>query len=97
MTCQVLLEFSVKDDAIEALRTWLRRILPDTRGFDGCVSIAVTQNQDEPTAITVVEQWVSRQHYEKYLQWRTDNGDLEELVGMMAGEPKFRFFDYFGV
>jgi quinol monooxygenase YgiN len=97
MTCQVILEFYVKDHAIEDLRAWLQRILPDTRGFEGCVNIAVTQNQDDPTAIAVVEQWVTRQHYEKYLQWRTDTGSLGELVAMMSGEPTFRFFDYFGV
>ncbi len=97
MTCQVILEFHVKDSAIEDLRAWLQRILPDTRAFDGCASIAVTRNQDDPTAIAVVEQWHTRQHYEKYLQWRTETGSLDELVAMMADEPSFRFFDYFGV
>ncbi len=97
MSCQVILEFNVKNESIEAARSWLKRILPDTRSFDGCISIAVVQNQDDPTGLVVLEQWNSRQHYERYLQWRTETGVLNELVSMLAGEPKFRFLDHFGV
>jgi quinol monooxygenase YgiN len=97
MACQVILEFHVKDDCIEKARTWLKRILPDTRAFDGCISIAVVQNQDDQTGLVVLEQWVTRQHYERYLQWRTETGVLDELIAMLSGEPKFRFLDYFGV
>lgn len=97
MTCQVILEFRVKQDCIEKLRSWMQKILPGTRGFDGCNTIYLIQNQDTPTGIMVVEQWVSRQHYEKYLQWRIETGIMAELTGMMDGEPSIRFFDYFGV
>ncbi len=74
MTCQVILEFRIKQDYMEKFQPWVREILPDTRGYDGCVSISVTQNQDDTAAIAIVEQWNTRQHYEKYLQWRTDTG-----------------------
>ena len=97
MTCQVILEFRLHEDWIEKLRTWMRKILPDTRGYDDCVTIHLLQNQDEPMAIAVIEHWESRQIYEKYLAWRTDMGIVDELVAMMAGEPSFRFFDFFGV
>lgn len=97
MTCQVILDLTVKEGSIEAVRSWLKRILPDTRSFDGCVSIAVVQNQDVPTGLVVLEQWVSRQHYERYLAWRTETGGLNELVSMLDGTPTFRFLDYFGV
>jgi quinol monooxygenase YgiN len=92
-----MLEFRVKEDSVEKLRSWFREILPDTRGFEGCMTLHVIQNQDDPTNIVVVEQWASRQHYEKYIQWRTERGEVDTFVGMMDGEPSFRFFDYFGV
>jgi len=97
MTCQVILEFKVKKDSIEKLRSWMRERLPDTRGYDGCISLDVTQNQDEPTSFAIIEQWDSRQHHKTYLQWRTESGSIADLVSMMDGEPSFRFFDYFGV
>lgn len=39
MTCQVILEFKAKKDAIDGIRSFLREILPDTRGYDGCVGL----------------------------------------------------------
>ena len=97
MTCQVILEFRAKPNCIEGVRTWLKGVLPDTRGFDGCMTLYVIQNQDNPTVFVIVEQWATRQHYEKYLAWRTTRGDMNAFGEMMEGEPVIRFFDYFGV
>lgn len=97
MTCQVILEFKAKKDSIEGIRSFLREILPDTRGYEGCVGLNITQNQDDPTAFAVVEQWDTRKKYEAYLQWRVDSGVMNKLAEMMDGEPSIRFFNYFGV
>ncbi len=97
MTCQVLLEGRAKEGCIEKLRSMFKDILPDTRGFEGCVSLHVVQNQDDAQNLVVVEQWDTRQHYEKYLEWRTERGDLETLSAMFDGDPSIRFFDFFGV
>lgn len=97
MTCQVILEFKAKKNSIEGIRSFLREILPDTRGYDGCVGLSITQNQDDLTAFAVVEQWDTRKKYEAYLQWRIDSGVMNKLAEMMDGEPSIRFFNYFGV
>lgn len=97
MACQIFFEFNVKTDCIERARSWLREILPDTRAYDGCIAITVTQDQDKPTNITIVEQWESRLHFEKYRDWRLESGVLSDVEDMFDGEPSWRFFDYFGV
>ena len=97
MTAQIILEFRAKSNCIEASRDFLRRVLPDTRGYTGCISIVVVQNQDDPASFMIVEQWDSRAHYEKYLAWRTESGVMNEFAAMMQGEPSIRFFDYCGV
>jgi quinol monooxygenase YgiN len=97
MSCQVILEFSAKPDCVDKVRAWLKGVLPDTRSFPGCVTLHVIQNQEDPTGIMIVEQWDSRQDYEKYLAWRTERGDMVEFGAMMAGPPNIRFFDYFRV
>lgn len=97
MTCQVVLEFKTKADAIEDMSNYLREILVDTRGYDGCVGLHVTQDLDDPTKFAAVEQWDSRAHYEKYFQWRVDTGVVEKMATMMDGEPSLRFFRYLGV
>ena len=97
MTCQVILDIRVKEKSLEDLRSWMHRTLPETRGYDGCNNLYIVQNQDDPLALAVIEQWETRQKYEKYLTWRTETGVVDELVAMLDGEPTFRFFDYFGV
>ena len=97
MTCQVILEIKVKPESVEPARAWFRGLLPDTRAFDGCVTLHISQNQDDPTELMIVEQWDTRAAYEKYLAWRSERGDLNALGAMLIGEPKIRFFNYFGV
>ena len=97
MAIQAILEIQVKPDCVEKTRDWFRSILPDTRAFAGCVSILMVQNQDDPTDLMIVEQWDSREAYEKYVAWRSERGDLNAMGEMVAAEPRVRVFDYFGV
>jgi quinol monooxygenase YgiN len=43
--------------------------------------------------MVIVEDWDSRQQYEKYLSWRTERGDLEKLAAWLTGEPSIRYYD----
>lgn len=97
MGCQVILEFRAVAGRVADAQAWLRSVLPDTRGFEGCETLHCIQNQDDPDVILIVEQWATRQHYERYLAWRAERGDMEVFGAMMAGPPTIRFFDYFGI
>lgn len=97
MTCMVHIEFRARPEAVSEMLGWLRRILPDTRCREGCVSVAVTRNQDDPNNFAFVELWDSRAHYERYFAWREQTGVLTELAGMVDGEATFRFFDIVGL
>ncbi|MBK6660642.1 MAG: antibiotic biosynthesis monooxygenase [Proteobacteria bacterium] len=97
MTCLVHIEFRAKPETVDTLLGWLRQILPDTRCREGCVSVSVTRNQDDPNNFAFVELWDSRQHYERYFAWRESEGVLTELARFVDGEAKFRFFDIVGL
>jgi len=97
MTTQVILEFRAKDGCADQVRDWLRSVLPDTRGFKGCVTLHVIRNQDEPAQFLIVEQWDTRADYEAYLAWRAERGDMEIFGAMMDGPPTIRFFDFVGI
>ena len=97
MTCLVHIEFRAKSESIDKMLGWLREILPDTRGREGCVSVSVTRNQDDPTNFAFVELWDSRQHYERYFAWRQQHGVLDALATMVDGQASFRFFDIVGL
>ncbi len=97
MTCQAILELKVKPEAVEKTREWFSANLPDTRAFEGCVSILMVQNQEDPTDLMIIEQWDSPEAYQKYIGWRTERGDIKAMGEMVAAEPKVRVFNYFGV
>lgn len=97
MGCQVILELRAAPGRAEDIRAWLKGVLHETRSFEGCVTLHAVQNQEDPDIIVLVEQWDTRQHYERYLAWRVARGDMARFSGMMAGPPIIRFFDFFGI
>ena len=97
MGCVVIFEFRTKADRVNSMREWLRDNLRDTRAFDGFQTLVATTNQDAPHDVVVIEQWDTRQHYERYIAWRTERGDIDTVVSMIDGEPTIRFLDYLGV
>jgi quinol monooxygenase YgiN len=97
MSVTVVLEFQAKPDKVNEIKEFFRKVLPDTRAYDGFESLTLHQNQEDPTSFLVWELWATRSNYETYLAWRTETGALSSLVEMLAGQPSFRFFDFVGV
>lgn len=93
MTVSVLLEVHGKPGNAQMLKDTFKKILPDTRAYDGCQGVEVVANQDDPECILLIERWESRSHYEKYLGWREETGFVAELVDMLDQPPSIRYFD----
>jgi quinol monooxygenase YgiN len=93
MTCIVILEVTAKKGTGLQLVETFRGILPDTRNKDGCQGVEVTTNLDNSDNLVLVERWATRKHYENYLAWRQQRGDLDKLAGALAGPPSIRYFD----
>lgn len=97
MTVQVIMEVTIKEGAYDGFRRFMAGILPDTRAYEGCVSIDFVRNQDSPAGVVVMEKWNSRQDYESYVKWRMATGILQETASMFDGEPRQRFLDPMGL
>jgi quinol monooxygenase YgiN len=93
MACIVILEVTAKKGTGLQLVETFRALLCDTRNKDGCQSVEVTTNLDNNDNLVLVEHWATRQHYENYLAWRQQRGDLDRLAGALAGPPSIRYFD----
>ena len=94
MTVTVMLELQVQPDKVDGLIGAMKNdILPVTRKYDGCEGVEVQQNQDDKANVILIERWASRQHYEKYLQFRTDDGTIETMGSMVAAPPSIRYYD----
>ena len=97
MSVTVFLELNLKPENIDDLTSFLRDGLHHTRGFDGCNSITIQKNQDDPSNLVFVENWDSKERFEDYLGWRTQRGDVEKMGAWLAEPPSIRYFHNIGV
>lgn len=93
MAITALVEVKTQEGKAGELLTALEGMLVDTRNFDGFVDISVIQNQDDHNNIILVEGWESLEHYQKYLGWRSERGDMDVLASFLSEPPSIRHFD----
>ena len=93
MATTVMLEVKTKSGLGNEIVANLKEILPDTRSYDGCLSLNVYQNQDDADTVVIVSQWESKDKYETYLNWRMETGVFAKLTEALEGEPNLRYFD----
>jgi quinol monooxygenase YgiN len=91
----IIATFTAAPGQFDRLEKMLIEALPETRAFEGCLSLEVYQ-EEGTEALTIVEDWESFEHYDRYQQWR-GQGDMpalleEVLQGGMSGfrVQKFR-------
>jgi len=91
MSVVVLLEIQVKPEAVNEVKALLKQILPDTRAYAGCQGIDIYGNLDNTGNLVFYEWWESRDHYQKYLAWRTETGTVAQLGTKLTGPPSIRY------
>ena len=93
----VTLTFTVKPESAAEFISLLKSLLPDSRAYDGCLRVDVYQDQGNAGSILLVEDWTSKQHQEKYQEWRDETGSAEVVGPFLAGDPSFRYLDHLDV
>ena len=80
----VIVSFPAKEGKLEDLKETLKAALPDTRSFDGCITVD-TYIEDSSNTIHLIEDWESLEHQAKYLNWRIETGLLDVLEPLLNG------------
>ena len=80
----VIVSFPAKEESLETLKEAMRRALPDTRSFDGCLSVN-TFIEESTNTIHLIEDWESLNHQATYLNWRVETGLLDNLDLFLEG------------
>ena len=85
MSVVVVIDLIAKEAHLEPLIEQLRKILPDTRAYDGCnfLKMAVYEGKN---VVALYEEWETKGHQEAYVAWRMENG--HELI-----EPHIESFE----
>ena len=93
MTVSVLLEGVLKEGQVDNFVELCEEAYKVTRAYDGCHGINLTLNVEIQNNFVMTETWESKEHYEKYLAFRMDDGTVE-LIGSFCDEgPSIRIFD----
>ena len=75
----VTLEMTFNPGVGEAFTASLPETLKETAARPGFRNIRAVRHKDDPDRILLIEQWDSVKHYEDYLAWRTQRGDMEKM------------------
>ena len=93
MSVSVLLEGVLKEGLVNEFVEIGKGAYPVTRAYDGCQGINLTLNVDDPKNYVMTEVWDSKEHYEQYLAFRTEDGTVDNITGMSEEGPVIRIFD----
>ena len=93
MAVSVLLEGHLSEGARDGFIVLLTEKFKLTKTFDGFQTIDLTFNVEDPNNWVITESWDSKEDYEKYLQFRQEDGTLEEVALVCKGAPSVRIFD----
>ena len=80
----VIVSFPAKEGMLDDLKETLKAALPDTRSFDGCISVDM-YIEDSTNTIHLIEDWETLDHQATYLNWRVENGLLTDLDPLLNG------------
>jgi quinol monooxygenase YgiN len=64
-------------------------MLTETRGFEGCAGVETLVDVKDPTRITIIERWDSKEANKAYLAWRQGEGaeGAKSFGALLAGAP----------
>tara|TARA_Y100000385_G_scaffold218984_1_gene228354 strand:- start:159 stop:458 length:300 start_codon:yes stop_codon:yes gene_type:complete len=93
MTVSVLLEGFLKEGERDGFTELLTEKFKVTRTFDGFQTIDLTYNVEDPSNWVITELWDTKEEYQKYLQFRQEDGTLDEVASVCRDAPSVRIFD----
>ena len=93
MPVSVLLEGVLKEGLVDEFVEICKSAYPVTRAYDGCQGINLTLNVDDPKNYVMTEIWDSKEHYEQYLAFRTEDGTVDAITAMSEEAHVIRIFD----
>jgi len=93
MTVSVLLEGFLKEGERDGFTALLTEKFKVTRTFDGFQTIDLTYNVEDPSNWVITELWDTKEEYQKYLQFRQEDGTVDEVASVCRDAPSVRIFD----
>jgi quinol monooxygenase YgiN len=98
MSTLVTNEFFARPGRGDDVANLLLEILGESLRHEGCETIRIVRDQDDPDHVAGVTQWIERRNFEDYLAWRTKRGFTGIFEAMLTRPFVIHYYDipYFG-
>ena len=93
MSVIVFVKINAKENSLEELKNYFKKVLPDTRAYGGCQGVQLYQSKEMPTKFLIHAKWVSEEAQKKYMAWRVETGELDNLTQMISEPPSIQFYN----
>jgi quinol monooxygenase YgiN len=75
----ITLEIIFNPGICDAFCASLPEVLKETATRPGFRTIRAVRHKDDADRVLMIEQWDSEKHYQDYVAWRTERGDMAKL------------------
>lgn len=93
MSVAVIFEAKVEKGKADAFIALLAQALPVTRQKEGCRSVTVYQDAEDPDTVVMLEEWDSADNHRKYLEWRQQQGDSDRAGEFYDRPPRLTYLN----
>lgn len=84
---KVVAKNSVEEENIEEYLNLCKELVEETRKEEGCIKYELYQDEKDPTILTMIEEWESREALDKHM-------DAEHFTRIVPMLGKFRTKQY---
>lgn len=91
-TIRVVAHIKAKADRVDKMREVLSKLVEPTRKEDRCISYIPTQNTDDPTDFTFIEEWDNAERLQAHMGTSHVQEALKHLPDVGAADPDIRTY-----
>jgi quinol monooxygenase YgiN len=95
MSQTVLLELTLKPEALEAAKEAIRETLKATAAAEGNEKLEVVVDDADPSKVIIIETWRSAADHDAYVAWRATPEGASSLGSIVAAPPVTRTFEQY--
>ena len=89
-TLRVIVRIKARPDKVNELLSVLSFLVEPTRKEVGCLSYELLQHNEDPTDLTLVEEWESESTLELHIATKHFKDAMTKLPKLVAAEPDIR-------
>ena len=89
-TLRVIARVKARPDKVNELLSLLSSLVEPTRKEPGCLSYTLLQNNQDPTDLTLVEEWKNNAALESHFATKHFKDAMTKVPNLVAAEPDVR-------